>query len=120
MLFHRRTSFRVRACSRVGSPSVDCRIRQTATASPAEPGGSPADASQLRADSSALVLAAEHKATEDYLKDSGVSFILLRNGWYLENHTASLPAALRNGAIIGSAGEGRFASASRADYAGAC
>jgi NAD(P)H dehydrogenase (quinone) len=51
--------------------------------------------------------------------DHGVSFILLRNGWYLENHTAALPAALKNGAIIGSAGEGRFASASRADYAGA-
>jgi NAD(P)H dehydrogenase (quinone) len=75
--------------------------------------------SLLRADSSNLVLAAEHKATEDYLKDSGVSFILLRNGWYLENHTAAVSAALQNGAIIGSAGEGRFASASRADYAGA-
>jgi len=75
--------------------------------------------SLLRADSSELVLAAEHKATEDYLKDSGVSFILLRNGWYLENHTAALPGALQNGVIIGSAGEARFASASRADYAGA-
>jgi NAD(P)H dehydrogenase (quinone) len=75
--------------------------------------------SQLHADSSDLVLAAEHKATEDYLKASGVSYVLLRNGWYLENHTAALPAALQNGAIIGSAGEGRFASASRADYAGA-
>ena len=75
--------------------------------------------SLLRADRSDLLLAAEHKATEHYLKDSGVGFILLRNGWYLENHTAALPAALQNGAIIGSAGEGRFASASRADYAGA-
>jgi NAD(P)H dehydrogenase (quinone) len=75
--------------------------------------------SMLRADSSDLALAAEHKATEDYLKDSGVNFILLRNGWYLENHTAGLPAALQNGAIIGSAGEGRFASASRTDYAAA-
>jgi NAD(P)H dehydrogenase (quinone) len=75
--------------------------------------------SLLHADSSNLVLAAEHKATEDYLKASGVSYVLLRNGWYLENHTAALPAALQNGAIIGSAGEGRFASASRADYAGA-
>jgi uncharacterized protein YbjT (DUF2867 family) len=40
--------------------------------------------SMLRADSSDLELAAEHKATEDYLKDSGVNFVLLRNGWYLE------------------------------------
>jgi NAD(P)H dehydrogenase (quinone) len=82
-------------------------------------GGVVAYTSLLRADSSDLVLAAEHKATENYLKDSGVSFILLRNGWYLENPTAALPAALQNGAIIGSAGEGRFASVSRADYAGA-
>lgn len=52
--------------------------------------------SLLRADSSDLVLAAEHKATEDYLKDSGVNFILLRNGWYFENHTAALKAALQN------------------------
>ncbi|MCL5262922.1 MAG: SDR family oxidoreductase [Acidobacteria bacterium] len=73
--------------------------------------------SLLRADTSDLALAAEHKATEEYLMKSGISFILLRNGWYLENHTAALPAAIQNGAIIGSAGEGRFASASRADYA---
>jgi NAD(P)H dehydrogenase (quinone) len=73
--------------------------------------------SLLRADTSDLALAAEHKATEEYLKESGISFILLRNGWYLENHTAALPVAVQNGAIIGSAGDGRFASASRADYA---
>ena len=73
--------------------------------------------SLLRADTSDLALAAEHKATEEYIQKSGISFILLRNGWYLENHTAGLPAAIQNGAIIGSAGDGRFASASRADYA---
>jgi NAD(P)H dehydrogenase (quinone) len=73
--------------------------------------------SLLRANTSDLALAAEHKATEEYLKNTGIHFILLRNGWYLENHTAALPTALQNGAIIGSAGEGRFASASRADYA---
>ncbi|MEG9438375.1 SDR family oxidoreductase [Edaphobacter sp. HDX4] len=75
--------------------------------------------SLLRADTSDLALAEEHKATEDYLRNSGMNFIFLRNGWYLENHTAALPAALQNGAIIGSAGDGRFASASRADYADA-
>ena len=73
--------------------------------------------SLLRADTSDLALAAEHRATEEYLKGSGISFILLRNGWYIENHTAAIPAAIQNGAIIGSAGEGRFSSASRADYA---
>lgn len=75
--------------------------------------------SMLRADSSSLILAAEHKATEDYLKQSGLDFVLLRNGWYVENNTSTLASALTQGAIIGSAGPGRFASASRADYAGA-
>jgi NAD(P)H dehydrogenase (quinone) len=75
--------------------------------------------SLLRADTSGLILAAEHKQTEEYMKSSGVDFVLLRNGWYLENHTEALAPALANAAINGSAGQGRFASASRADYAGA-
>jgi NAD(P)H dehydrogenase (quinone) len=75
--------------------------------------------SLLRADSSSMIIAPEHKATEEYLKSSGLQFVLLRNGWYLENHTGGLAPALAQGAIIGSAGQGRFASASRADYAGA-
>jgi NAD(P)H dehydrogenase (quinone) len=73
----------------------------------------------LRADTSSLSLAGEHKATEDYLKRSGLAYVLLRNGWYLENTTAALALTLAQGAMIGSAGQGRFASASRADYAGA-
>lgn len=71
----------------------------------------------LRADTSSLILAGEHKATEEYLKHSGLDYVLLRNGWYLENATGGLAPALTHGAIIGSAGDGRFASASRADYA---
>jgi len=73
----------------------------------------------LRAGTSELLLAQEHKKTEEYLKDSGLEFVLLRNGWYLENDTGSLTAALAQGALIGSSGQGRFASASRADYADA-
>jgi NAD(P)H dehydrogenase (quinone) len=75
--------------------------------------------SLLRADTSRLILAGEHLETETYLKHSGMLYTILRNGWYLENHTGSLPAAIAHGAVIGSAREGRFASASRADYAGA-
>jgi NAD(P)H dehydrogenase (quinone) len=75
--------------------------------------------SMLRANSSSLILAQEHKETEAYLKRSGLDFVLLRNGWYLENNTGALAPALAHGAVIGSAGQGRFASASRADYAGA-
>ncbi|MCX4162809.1 MULTISPECIES: SDR family oxidoreductase [Paraburkholderia] len=75
--------------------------------------------SMLRADTSSLTLAGEHQATEAYLKSAGVDYALLRNGWYLENSTAVIAAALAQGTIIGSAGQGRFASATRADYAGA-
>ncbi|MGL5286593.1 MAG: SDR family oxidoreductase [Aeromonas sp.] len=75
--------------------------------------------SLLHADSSPLALADEHKATEAYLAGSGVPFVLLRNGWYSENYLASVPAALAHDALIGCAGEGRIASAARADYADA-
>ena len=71
----------------------------------------------LHADASPLGLAVEHLATETYLRESGVPFVLLRNGWYTENYLASVQPALQHGAFIGSAGEGRIASAARADYA---
>ncbi len=75
--------------------------------------------SLLRADTSAMGLAAEHKATEQLIKHSGITYVLLRNGWYTENYAASIPGALAAGAFVGSAGDGRIASASRADYAAA-
>lgn len=75
--------------------------------------------SMLRADTSDLILAEEHKATEEYIAASGLPFTFLRNAWYLENHTAGLASAIQHGAIAGCACQGRFASASRADYAGA-
>ena len=73
--------------------------------------------SLLHADTSPLGLAGEHVATEAWLAQAGVPFVLLRNGWYTENYLASIPPALQHGGFIGSAGEGRIASAARADYA---
>jgi NAD(P)H dehydrogenase (quinone) len=73
----------------------------------------------LRAETSTLMLATEHKATEENIRTSGLPFVFLRDGWYLENQTEQLGPALQNGAILGAAGEGQFASASRADYAAA-
>jgi NAD(P)H dehydrogenase (quinone) len=73
--------------------------------------------SVLRADTSVLGLAAEHKETEAYIRSSGIPSVLLRNGWYTENYTAGIPTALSLGAVYGSAGEGRISAASRADYA---
>jgi NAD(P)H dehydrogenase (quinone) len=71
------------------------------------------------ADTTTMLLAAEHQATEAYLRESGVPFTLLRNGWYLENYTEQLPVTLEHGAILGSAGDGRVSAATRADYADA-
>lgn len=73
--------------------------------------------SLLHADSSPLDLAKEHRATEAELKESGIPFTILRNGWYTENYTGSIPGALAGGAFLGSAGDGKIASATRGDYA---
>lgn len=73
----------------------------------------------LHADTTPLGLGAEHRETEALLRASGLPHVLLRNGWYTENYLASLPAALQHGAFVGCAGQGRIASAARADYAAA-
>ncbi|WBB97231.1 NAD(P)H-binding protein [Solwaraspora sp. WMMA2080] len=74
----------------------------------------------LKADTSSVPLAAEHLATEQLIRDSGLPFVLLRNGWYLENYTGSvLPQALATGSVLGAAGSGRVAAATRADFAAA-
>lgn len=71
----------------------------------------------LHADTSPLPLAAEHQETESLIRASGLSAVILRNGWYSENYLAGVPTALQYGVVLGSAGEGRIASAARADYA---
>lgn len=73
--------------------------------------------SLLRADSSTISLAGEHLQTEILLKESGIPFTILRNGWYTENYTGSIPGAVAAGAFIGSAGAGKISSASRSDFA---
>jgi NAD(P)H dehydrogenase (quinone) len=75
--------------------------------------------SVLHAGTSPLGLAGEHLETEELLRASGLPFAILRNGWYTENYTAAIPAALAHGALIGCAGDGQIASAARADYAAA-
>ncbi|MCT4741140.1 SDR family oxidoreductase [Raoultella ornithinolytica] len=73
--------------------------------------------SLLHADKSPLGLHVEHVETEKMLADSGIPYALLRNGWYTENYLASAPPALEHGVFIGAAGDGKIASATRADYA---
>jgi NAD(P)H dehydrogenase (quinone) len=75
--------------------------------------------SVLRADTTALALAPEHKATEAVIRDSGIEFTFLRNGWYTENYTGQLGQYLQLGAIFGAAGDAKVAAATRADFAAA-
>jgi NAD(P)H dehydrogenase (quinone) len=69
-----------------------------------------------KADTSTLLLAEEHRATEQLLAEAGIPYAVLRNSWYIENYTAQLPVYLEHG-IAGAAREGRVSAALRADYA---
>lgn len=75
--------------------------------------------SLLQADTSSLSLAPEHYATEKALQASGLTYTILRNGWYTENYTGSVAGAVAAGAFIGSASDGKISSAARADFADA-
>lgn len=75
--------------------------------------------SLLHADTSTLSLAPEHVDTEKALQASGLTYTILRNGWYTENYMGAVGPALGLGTLYSSAADGRIASASRADYADA-
>jgi NAD(P)H dehydrogenase (quinone) len=72
-----------------------------------------------QADTSPLVLAPEHKATEEILRASGLTFTILRNGWYTENYVGDVQQAAASGEIVAAVGDGRVASAPRDDFAAA-
>jgi NAD(P)H dehydrogenase (quinone) len=71
------------------------------------------------ADTTELVVAPEHKATEEAIRAAGLPFTFLRNGWYHENYLDRIKTAAEAGELVGAAGEGRVASAARADFAAA-
>ncbi|MEU9128207.1 SDR family oxidoreductase [Kitasatospora sp. NPDC048540] len=73
----------------------------------------------LGGDEASFTLADEHKETEAAIRASGLPFVFLRNGWYTENYTAQAADAVARGVVVGSSGDGRVASAPRADYADA-
>jgi NAD(P)H dehydrogenase (quinone) len=75
--------------------------------------------SGLQADDTPLVVAPDHAATEEAIRASGLPFTLFRNGWYTENYVQTLQQARETGVVAASVGDGRVASASRADYAAA-
>jgi NAD(P)H dehydrogenase (quinone) len=70
-----------------------------------------------KADATTLVVAPEHKATEEYIRASGLAFSFVRNAWYNENYLGVLAAAKESGQVVTTVTTGRVASAARADYA---
>ncbi|MGW2515337.1 NAD(P)H-binding protein [Streptomyces scopuliridis] len=73
----------------------------------------------LNASTAQMTLADAHRRTEEYLRDSRSPFIILRNGWYLENYTDQLPMITQYHALLGSAHDGRVSAAGRRDLAAA-
>lgn len=71
----------------------------------------------LNAGTTPMLLADEHKATEEVIRASGLRYALLRNGWYFENYTERLAPVFEHGALLGAADEGALGAATRADYA---
>jgi NAD(P)H dehydrogenase (quinone) len=71
----------------------------------------------LRAAESSSALANSHAPTEVAVRDSGLPFTLLRNGWYTENYGRELPAVRESGVLVASVGDARVASATRLDFA---
>ncbi len=70
-----------------------------------------------KATNTALIVAPEHKATEEFIFQSGMPYTVVRNNWYTENYFRQVENARKTGAIVAAAGGGRVASASRADFA---
>ena len=71
----------------------------------------------LRADTSPMMLAQEHKVTEQAIKEAALPAVILRNGWYSENYTQSIAGVLEAGMLAGAGKEGKLFTAARNDYA---
>lgn len=73
--------------------------------------------SLLHADTTTIFLADEHLETEAALKNSGLFYTILRNGWYTENYLGGLSGIIENGVVLGSSGEGKISAVPRIDFA---
>ncbi len=71
----------------------------------------------LKANTNPFLLATEHRETENALAASKLPYILLRNGWYSENYTGTAAMSIQFGTIRTAAGNARFSTAPRDDYA---
>lgn len=71
----------------------------------------------INPETSLVSFAPDHAGTEQAIRESGLTYTIFRNAWYMENLFMSLPQALASGSWYTSAGKGRNAHAARADIA---
>jgi NAD(P)H dehydrogenase (quinone) len=64
-----------------------------------------------------IPMAADHYATEQAIKATGIDYTILRNSWYAEGLLAALPNALASGTWYSATGDGRISHVSRDDTA---
>jgi NAD(P)H dehydrogenase (quinone) len=64
-----------------------------------------------------LILAPEHKATEEVVQASGIPYSIMRNNWYIENYAGTVEGAKHTGAISSATGGGKIGGVPRADLA---
>jgi NAD(P)H dehydrogenase (quinone) len=72
--------------------------------------------SGVRADEGAAINA-DHKATEDALVASGITYTILRNTWYIENYLQALQGPRYTGILSAAVDDAVVAAASRKDLA---
>ncbi|OLP61345.1 NAD(P)-dependent oxidoreductase [Xaviernesmea oryzae] len=72
-----------------------------------------------KAEESVITFAPDHLNTERAIKESGLPYTILRNGWYAENLFMSLPHVVQSGQWFSATGEGRNSYLPRADMAAA-
>lgn len=68
------------------------------------------------ADTAKAPLAADHTATEQVIKDSGLKYSFLRNNWYVENEAGALQSAAKGDPFVYSAGDGKVGWALESEY----
>jgi NAD(P)H dehydrogenase (quinone) len=70
-------------------------------------------------DSNPIVVAPEHRATEEHIRASGAAWTFLRNSIYADLQADSMQAALATGKHVANSGEGRTSYVARVDCAAA-
>jgi NAD(P)H dehydrogenase (quinone) len=64
-----------------------------------------------------LLLAPEHKATEELIQASGIPYSIMRNNWYVENYAGTIEGAKHTGEISSATNGGKIGGLPRADLA---